>query len=165
MARLLREAGVQGIDLEELERDFRLYLKPRFGESPLAEIRREDVRIFLAEFRERRLTKKGREEQKLALGTIKNTLSALRGCLNQAVEDGHLPANPAARLGKLLRAREEIRKQADPLSADELSSELATCREWSIKRGTADSRRWFFPFILTLARTGLRLGEAIALQW
>lgn len=54
-------------------RDFRLYLKPIFGEKPLAGIRREDVRVFLAELRERRLTKKGREGQKLALGTIKNT--------------------------------------------------------------------------------------------
>jgi integrase len=74
-------------------------------------------------------------------------------------------ANPAARLGKLPRAREEIRKQADPLTAEELSSVLAACRDWATKLGKADTRRWFFPFILTLARTGMRLGEAVGLQW
>ena len=55
-------------------------------------IRREDVRNFLAQLRSRGLMTKGREDQKLSLGTIKKALAALRGCLNQAVEDGHLPA-------------------------------------------------------------------------
>lgn len=84
--------------------------------------------VFLALLRERRLSKKGREEQKLALGTIKNTLSALRGCLNPAVEDGLLPANPprasASCYGLTMRFG----------SADELSSVLAACRDWSTKR-------------------------------
>ena len=75
--------------------------------------------VFLAELRERRLTKKGREEQKPAIGTIKSTLSVLRR-MPQPGRRGRTPArDPPARLEKLLRAREEIRKQVDPLTAEE----------------------------------------------
>ena len=165
VARLLREAGVQGIDVEEL-----LARLPPVSEAHLRRkaARRDPPRGRSSLPRRAPRAPAHEEGQGRAETRPRNDqehLSALRGCLNQAVEDGLLPANPAARLGKLLQAREEIRKQADPLTAEELSAVLAACRDWSTKLGRADTRRWFYPFILALARTGLRLGETVALQW
>ena len=42
------------------------------------------------------------------------------------------------------------------MTAAELSRLLAACKE---------HRPTYFPFVLTLARTGMRLGEAIELRW
>lgn len=96
-------------------------------------------------------------KRRLSRGTARNALVVLRACLNHAVEEGVLAANPAIRLGRLLRSKEEPEeRKADFLTADELSKVLATCRE---------SKPRYFPFVLTLARTGLRLGEAVALKW
>ena len=158
-------AGVQGIDVEEL-----LARLPPVSEAHLRRkaARRDPPRGRSSLPRRAPRAPAHEEGQGRAETRPRNDqehLSALRGCLNQAVEDGLLPANPAVRLGKLLQAREEIRKQADPLTAEELSAVLAACRDWSTKLGRADTRRWFYPFILALARTGLRLGETVALQW
>jgi integrase len=95
--------------------------------------------------------------RRLSRGTVKNAIAVLRGCLSHAVENGKLSANPAVRLGRLLKDRNQIEgRKADALTAAELSRLLATCREFEPR---------LFPFVLTLARAGLRLGEAVALRW
>lgn len=160
-------------------RDFRLYLEPALGSMPLGEITRESVRRLLHTLltEERELPKlepsaeggktkpsraplfaKGAARRtRLSRGTVKNVLAALRVSLQQAVEDGKLPGNPAARLGRLLRSKDEpSQERGDFLTASELSALLAACLEHRPQR---------FPLVLTLARTGLRIGEAVALRW
>ncbi len=79
--------------------------------------------------------------------------------LKAAVDDGVLVSNPAEKLGRLLR----------------LVASKAT-RQEDIKAMTRDQRRVFletaateapryYPLFFTLAGTGIRLGEAIALEW
>ena len=41
---------------------------------------------------------------------VRNFLSALHECLNHAVEDGHIPVNPAARTSRLLYVRKEEKR-------------------------------------------------------
>jgi integrase len=76
--------------------------------------------------------------------------------LNHAVEDGLIPASPATRLGKLNKKPAERHQDINPLTREELRLYLDTARQHFPR---------YFPFFLCLARTGLRLGEALALQW
>lgn len=104
-----------------------------------------------------------RERIKAALATLAGTLQArtlrvstlvpLQGCLSAAVEDGLLPGNPAARLGRLIRA--DVLPQQDAFTRDELAGLLAVA-EAEIPE--------HYPAVLTLARTGMRFGELVALQ-
>jgi len=96
-----------------------------------------------------------------ATGTT--TIRAMGSCTTstclaatQAVEDELLPANPALRLGRYLRAGDEAEPTIDALTAGEAAHLLETARI-----------RWpeWYPWLLCGLRTGLRLGELLALQW
>jgi integrase len=148
-------------------RDFRLYLEPVFGKTPLRDITREAivqrlVHPLLTQDRvlDRECTTVARGEhrrKRLSRGTVKNAIAALRGCLSHAVENGKLQANPAGRLGRLLKDQNQIEdRKADALTAGELSKLLTVCQQYEPR---------YFSFLLTLARAGLRLGEAVGLRW
>jgi integrase len=126
---------------------FKCHLKPFFGETDLTKLTREQVKQFLYE----------KVASGLSRDHVRNLLSALHACLNHAVEDGHIPANPAARTSKLLYVRkEEKRSRIVFLTPEEEARLLETCRE--------HFPGWY-PFVLTLLRLGVRIGEACALQW
>ena len=76
--------------------------------------------------------------------------------LSQAVEDEKLPANPALRMGRYLRRGDEPKPQIQPLTRAEAAHLVAVAQE--------NFRRWS-PWVLCALRTGLRLGELLALQW
>src|SRR5437867_1334666 len=92
-------------------------------------------------------------------GSVRLIVATLRVILSAAVEDGLLPANPALRLGRLLRPTDPgggVEERPDPFTAGEIETLVAVCaREFP---------EWY-ALILTLARTGLRIGEGLALQW
>jgi len=83
---------------------------------------------------------------------IKNAIS---GILNLAVDDCVINVNPAHKLGKIVREK-ELKLQADPLTKEETSLLLNMFLE---------HYPLHYPMALTLCRTGMRLGEAIGLQW
>ena len=74
--------------------------------------------------------------------------------LNTAV-DNVLGANPAVKLGKFTQTVGERRADINPFNRDELAAFLTTMRE---------RVPIYYPFFLTLARPGMRLGETLALQ-
>src|SRR6185437_11319643 len=91
--------------------------------------------------------------------------------LNEAVDDGLVTSNPALGLRKVYRSP-DFRDGATtatitPLTREELTLLLTTAREHHVRRGAKvlHPYRRHYPFLLLLARTGLRLGEAVALQW
>lgn len=118
---------------------------PVFGDLPLTAITRDRIKAELA-----RLAATHQADSIRG-----NLLVALQACLSAAVEDGWLPANPAARLGRYIRSDKLPQERLDPFTREELAHLLATAE--------TDMPEWF-PFYLTLARTGLRIGEAIALR-
>jgi integrase len=126
----------------------RLYLIPFFGTLDVRAITREHVRRLVHE----------RLLPGHALATVRANLAPLRVLLAQAVEDGLVAANPAAAILRgTARARTHARRRAPRfLRRAELGRLLAACRATEV--------RWY-PFVLVLARTGMRLGEAAALRW
>lgn len=117
------------------------HLIPFFGTVRLRDLSPAHVRAFKAE--------------KIRTGVHANTVgmmqARLRTALEQAVDDGLIPANPAARVKK---ASERGEKPMRSLSEEEASRLLAAAR------GTRDEA------LVTLAlRTGMRQGELAALRW
>jgi len=92
----------------------------------------------------------------LKIPTVRGIARTLSAVLSQAVEDEHLSANPALRLGKYLRRGDESKPQIDPFTRDEAAILVSTA--------SVHFPEWH-AWTLTAPRTGLRLGELLALQW
>jgi len=80
----------------------------------------------------------------------------LRAMLQEAVNEGILAANPVMKLGKFYRSAKRVKEKIDPFTIEELHLIEDRCREKFPEH---------YPFILCMARTGMRIGEATALQW
>ena len=120
------------------------HLKPAFGTSTINQITRENVKTLL-------IQKSGC----LSGNRVKRIQSCLSSIISMAIEDGIATTNPAAGLQKYIGTRIHT-DIPDPYTARELNIYLSTCLEHYTTE---------YPFFLLLARTGMRLGEAIALQW
>ena len=121
------------------------HLLPAFGPRPVDSIRPDDLEAWWAGVRRRGLSRKH-------LGNIRNVVV---GIFRRAVAGGLLPRNPADALrGRLGREDREVR-QAEWLTAPELTRLLAAA--------SAHAPR-YHPFFLVQATGGLRFGEALGLQ-
>jgi len=127
------------------ETAFRLYIEPALGYKDMREITRADVRELATSLL----------KAEKSSSYVKATLAPLSAVLNRAIEDGLITTNPALRIFSRSRLEKE-KKRVDFLTREELSHLLDVCRRHFPKH---------YPFVLLLARTGLRLGEAVALQW
>jgi len=141
------ERELRASSYDNYEVVLRLHLLPAFGNKRLDEITRGDVRDFLLE------KAKTRSLKRVLL--MKDIIS---GVLGWALDEGLIAANPAIGATKRLFRRDP--RKAEPQdhvwSEAELDRFLETCRE---------REPGFYPLFLLLARTGCRLGEAIALKW
>lgn len=136
------EATTRESTAEAYWRRLRLHILPRLGAMKLGELSRRDVRQFIVEMVEAGHTRE----------TVLSRLTVLRSMLTAAVEDGLIASNPAMRLAVRLP-----RVAARPaFTRDQLRSFLAKADEVN---GPHVGSLWW-----TLARSGLRIGEAIALQ-
>lgn len=117
------------------------------GSRRLNELTRRDVEALIAD----------RAAAGLARSTLQGIVATLKVICNHAIDHGVITNNPAARLGQFTRGRteKEARKIA-PYTVDELTRllEVAT-RHYS---EAAD-------LLTTIAWTGLRIGEALGLQY
>ena len=115
----------------------RLRLVPAFGDRPLGELSVDDIRGFVAGLAE------GVEAGEIAAKTVNNALVTLVVCLNDAVEDGLLVANPALRVQRLPPAhieREYLRLSEIPRYLDSCSDVYRPLAELLIGSGAADLR-------------------------
>lgn len=142
--------------------DYRIRLRvrilPFIGSLPLTEITRERVRSFIRELATRGNQRKRAETPcPLSRATLKGTLHVLGALLARAVEDGLISANPAQGL---------VKEIAAPVCREVAEVEVFTPEELSRLLAVAEQEypEWH-PFILCLARSGVRLGEAIGLEW
>jgi integrase len=120
---------------------------PPLGGLPLVALTRERIKAVMAE----KLS-----QNELRPSSLRSALIALSACLNAALEAGLIVANPAIRLGRFLRQPGQVETPAiDAFTRTELTTLLTTAEQRAPQH---------YPLILTLARTGLRIGEALALK-
>lgn len=123
---------------------YRHHLQPHFGEQKISGITREKVRSFVAALSHKDLTR----------GYIKTIFIPLTACLNRAVEDRILTYNPALRA--VPKSRQDRHRKINPFTPEQLSHLLSV---------TEREKPDLYDLLLLLSRTGLRIGEAVALQW
>jgi len=119
----------------------RKHLLPAFGEHPLCDIRRVDIQRWVTE----KMTR-----QNLSWQTAVHLRNLMSGTLERAVEWGYLEANPARRIKMPPMQR---RRQVVVLTREQLAILLEVLPE-PVK-----------SLAITVAMTGLRIGEVLALRW
>lgn len=137
------------------------HINPVFGPMPVDKINKLMVKEFLAKkaSERREIEKKGKQEiiikEGYAASTITHIKNAIAGVFSLAIDDEVMSVNPAHNLKKVIKNK-SLQIDIDPLNREELALLLNTFKE-------AYPR--YYAMALTLARTGMRFGEAIALQW
>jgi integrase len=123
-----------------------LHVIPILKSQPIGSIARADCRKVLTECR----------KKKLRVGSLHGVQRTLSAVLSQAVEDGILTGNPAFRMGRHLRKGDEPRREIHPFTREDAQKFLSTIEQ-----------HWpeCYAFFLCGLRTGMRLGELLALQW
>lgn len=131
--------------LEDYRDILRLHVLPELGELPLQKITRDKVKDFLL----------GKVNEGYAGSTVNHMRNVVSGVLNKAVDNEIISSNPALRMVRMGKEKGSV-QTIDPLSREELRLLLDTVEAHF---------RDHYPLFLLLARTGLRIGEALALQW
>ena len=120
-------------------------IKPMLGKLDLQIVTREKVKALAMAGLE-----KGQSPK-----TVQNTIRCLSSLLSHAVEDGLLAVNPAFKPGKFL-PKISKRRGINPLTREEIATLLDTAKTHAPR---------YYPIFLCAARTGLRMGELLALRW
>jgi len=121
------------------------HLLPTFGPRVLSDISVGDVEAWWVSIRATGLSQK-------RLRTIRGVLA---GIFKRAVAGGLIGRNPADAIsGRMGKEDREVR-QVEWLTEPELVKVLSVAKERELR---------YYPILLTIASTGLRLGEAVGLQ-
>jgi integrase len=124
------------------EKTAKLYLLPTWKDKRLDSITRHDVKMLLLE----------KQASGLVVNNIRICISAI---FTEAVERELIAVNPAHNLGKVLR-NGGPKTQPRFLSKEQACTLLETAQKEAAE---------FYDFLLTAFRTGMRLGELLALSW
>src|SRR5262245_2294447 len=147
--------------VEEYRMRLRLRLLPSLGPLRLDYISRETVRGLMGDLVRRGNLRKTKQANGapavVARATVLEALRTLSAIFTTAEEDGVIPSNPVRRIGRhLVETTASEAYEIEVFSREELTALLdVTAREFEHHHA----------FILCLARTGMRLGEALALEW
>jgi integrase len=145
-----RRGGFREATRDEYRRQLNQYAFPYFREIRLTEINPSRVAGFIAW-----LADEDKQGRALSDRTIRSIMAPLRACLATARTEGLIRNNPASEADLPHRPTAEGVESEDvkAMSTDELATVLALI---------PDRHKLLFRF---LASTGLRISEAIALQW
>jgi len=132
------------------------HLLPALGDKKVRDLDRGRVKEFLAG----KLTDGG-----LTRSSVRIVHAVLRNLLNAAIDDGLLLGNPADKLGRALRLVQSPRVRQEAIKAlDREQLDALLTAAWAPDERHRGDRR-YAPLFLLLARTGVRIGEALVLQW
>ena len=121
------------------------HVLPEIGKKPVNEITRMMVKQALMK----------KINQGYANSTVIHMKNAISGVLNLALDDEVISVNPAHNIGKIFK-KTQAKLSFDPYTLEELKIFLDTIKqEFPIH----------YPIFLTMARTGIRFGECLGLQW
>src|SRR5262249_31520073 len=162
----LIEAVVKPGTYRRYEQLLNRHILPSLGSIPIRHIHKGVIKDFLAEklsqpvkIQNPSLAEADQKEKQLARNSVRNLHAILRAMLRAAVDDGLLLTNPAEKLGRQLRLVTSKTTRQEAVKA--LTREQ---RHTFLSSVLAHEPR-FFALLFTLAGTGMRLGEALALQW
>jgi len=113
-----------------------------FKDKPLDTITRGDIRDFLV-----------MKAETLSVFVFRDILS---GILGFALDDELIKANPVTGITKKLELKRDKGKHVDPMTEMDLSTFLDKAKKIEPE---------YYPFFLMAARTGMRLGELLAVRW
>ena len=119
---------------------------PVLGKVPIDEMKRTEIRNFLIT-----LLKKG-----ASWGTVCLVRDVISGPMVHALDDELIVANPVSGIFRRINPPHNQKREIDPLRHEEVALFLETCSKFYPEH---------YPFFLTAFRTGMRLGELLALQW
>jgi integrase len=132
--------------------NLRRHVLPRLGGQAFSSLRTDDVDSLIAEL----------EAEGKAPGTVRNVIVPLRKMLADAVRQGLIVSNPAAR-ADLPPAQDFAGKEIPPEHTDAIRRTLIELAPLDPLRGEPDL--FFVCLFDTTLGTGLRLGELRALRW
>jgi integrase len=121
------------------------HVLPVFGDLKLSEITKGKIRDFLAE----------KSNNGYAKSTVMHMRNVISNVLNKAVEYEVIPQNPARNLGNKIGRKKDHKEDINPLTRDECKLLLD-----AVKVHFSE----YYTLFLLLIRTGMRVGEALALQ-
>jgi integrase len=153
------KVAVKPATFESYEMMLRRHLLPGLGrQTRVQALKAQPILNLLV----RKLQPKGEGGDGLSRNTVRCMHSTLWVMLQRAVKTGLLYRNPALGLGKDLKledpldARREILKAQPGFDSEQLGRFLSTARRVA---------PMYVPLFQTLAFTGMRVGEALGLQW
>lgn len=126
---------------------FKNHIESSLGNLNIDQIKRSDIRNALL-----LIYKKG-----LSKSSVSAARNVISGTFEYALDEELVNYNPAfGILKKLGLDPRKEREPVQPMNREEVSLFLKTCQKYE--------RKWY-PFFLCAFRTGMRLGELLALQW
>lgn len=142
----LTKSDLKPSTINRYETNIRVHLVPEFGRLKLDAVTYSVVKDFVIE----------KAHTGLSRDTVRLMVATLRAMLNEAIEEGLLKENPCRRLGKFYRVAPTLKEQPDPFSWDEIVA---------IEEAAQAKCPHYYEVAATLTRTGMRVGEALALYW
>ena len=121
----------------------RLHIEPKLGSLPVDKITYRQVKQLVVE-----------KAETLSRNTCRLIVATLRACLQEAIREGWITANPAQGLGRFYKSATK-KESADPFTQKELSKIFEGAR----KHTATD-----YAALFLMHRTGMRVGEVRALE-
>ena len=122
---------------------FKRHIKPRFGRKRLDEIKRRHVKKMIEDLR----------NNQLSAPRIETIVQILRNIFKHAIEDEYIEVNPCDKMGRYCG---EKNKKMNPLDVEQTQQLLKNATHLPL---TLEA------LYTTMVFTGLRIGEALALEW
>jgi integrase len=122
------------------------------GTIPLTEITHARLKTFILNM----LTKETRRGKTFGKHSIRLMVATARALFNDAIRDGIMVTNPTSGLSKFYRKARVERQDIQPFSLNEMH--LVEC-------GAAKESLQTYALVMTMSRTGARIGEVFGLQW
>ena len=147
--RWLKELGKSELKpstINRYETNVRIHLVPEFGRLRLDAVTYSLVKDFVIE----------KAHSGLSRDTVRLMVATLRSMLNEAIEEGIIAENPCRRLGKFYGVAPTLKDQPNPFTWDEVVA---------IESAALGRFPSYYEVVSTLARTGMRIGECLALWW
>jgi integrase len=148
-----REAELERTTIDSYRWHYKQLLKPsRHFRKPISKISTNDVAAFILDLKKYRKP----NGEPLKGWTMRGAVSVLSGILTEAVDQGVLASNPVQKVSRKKREKVGDESAKRVLTADEI--------EWLVDSAEKRGLRWGVLAGLGVY-AGLRLGEALGLQW